>query len=74
VAKQEQGRLYSINEASEEIGMRPNQIMYAIKIQVIKPRKVGWIWALTEDEVQTLKEYKAEKDRRSRILNKKKKK
>lgn len=67
-------RLYSVAEASEETGMKTNQIMYAIKVKIIEPRKVGWIWALTEDEVETLREYKEEKDRKSEALKEYKKK
>lgn len=58
-------KVLTIKESAEKIskalGMefKERKIMYLIRTQKIKAQKVGWIWVISEDEVNRLiKEYK----------------
>lgn len=46
--------LYTIREAAEILNLKTNKLMYLIRTNRIKARKIGWIWVLSQTEVKKL--------------------
>jgi hypothetical protein len=46
---------YSVTEAAKETGMTSPRIMRRIKNHIIKAKKVGWVWVLPQESIDSLK-------------------
>ena len=62
--------LFTVSEASKISGMDPHKILYRIKTGKIKAQKLGWMWIIPPEYVETLS-MEMEVKRRGRELNKK---
>jgi excisionase family DNA binding protein len=49
-------KMYTIKEAAEKTGLDARAIMYKIRRKHIQAQKVGWIWVISEEEVNKLTE------------------
>jgi len=49
-------KLYSIAQVAEIMDKKPPQILQQIRKGNIKARKIGWVWVISEDEVEKLKQ------------------
>lgn len=46
---------YSVTEAAKETKMTSPRIMRRIKNHIIKAKKVGWVWVLPQESIDSLK-------------------
>lgn len=51
-------KLYSLSEVEEELkeyGTKKRRLRYLIETDQLKAKKLGWVWVVTEEELEKLK-------------------
>jgi len=52
--------IYPISIAAERSGYDARQIIYRIRTGKVKAKKMGWLWYLTDEQIEKLKKMKEE--------------
>lgn len=54
--------LYPLSVVSERTGYDSRQILYRIRTGKVKGTKMGWLWYLTDEEIEILIKLRAKED------------